>query len=141
MKDGNPKKASQYRKELLKLLEELKSFAVKILAPRTLIKGSIYENKRKCGNRNCKCAKGKLHSSKALSFSCKGKTKLIHLSKFPLPELSKIEKQVKNYQQFRVARIKIVKCFNRFLEKMNYLESCLLTEVPEIKMKEGNGNE
>lgn len=137
MRSSESEKASKQRKEVLNLVEEFTCSVREFLAPRSMIKGSIYINKRKCGNPNCKCAQGELHSSKALSLSHHGKTKLIHLTKYHPAEIPNIEKQVKNYQNFRKARIKIIKCFEQFPKKLNRLERSLLTGLPETKIKKG----
>jgi len=72
-----------------------------------------------------------LHTTEVLSFSHKGKTKLISLSKYSVPDLFKIRKQVGNYQKFRRNRAKITACFKDLLININELEKQLLTELPK----------
>jgi hypothetical protein len=43
------------------------------------LRGSLICLRRKCGKPNCRCAQGQLHASAALSFSLRGKTKILTL--------------------------------------------------------------
>ena len=125
---------SFYRKQILNLLNQIKDLLSIILSKNSLIKGTIYDQKKKCGNPNCKCARGELHITKLLSFSDKGKTKLIPLTKYSYDELLKIRQKVKSYQQFRKSRAGIVKKFKLLIRYINELETNLKTE---ILMKKG----
>ena len=128
---------SFYRKQILNLLNQIKDLISIILSKNSLIKGTIYNQKKKCGNPNCKCARGELHITKLLSFSDKGKTKLIPLTKYSYDELLKIRQKVKSYQQFRKSRAEIVKKFKLLIRYINELETNLKTE---ILMKKGEKN-
>ena len=113
-------------KAIERLLEE-------ILATKTIIKGTVYKQKKKCGNPNCKCARGKLHTANILSFSEEGRTRLIPLTKYTTNEFSKIRAEAQNYQQFRRARAEIVHYFKLLLGEINKLEQSLLLVVPARK--------
>ena len=113
-------------KAIERLLEE-------ILATKAIIKGTVYKQKKKCGNPNCKCARGKLHTANILSFSEEGRTRLIPLTKYTTNEFSKIRAEAQNYQQFRRARAEIVRYFNLLLGEINKLEQSLLLVVPAKK--------
>lgn len=109
-----------------------------IIKTRDITKGSIYEQKKKCGHKNCKCYTGKLHTTKLLSFNEKGKTRLIPLTKYSILELSEIERQVKEYQRFRKGRAKIVENFKQIISEINKLERSLLIDV---NTKKGKNND
>lgn len=44
-----------------------------------LVRGSLVRFRRKCGGKNCRCQRGELHESWALSYSAEGRTHLISL--------------------------------------------------------------
>jgi hypothetical protein len=52
-----------------------------------LVAGSLCRVKRRCGNPNCKCARGDPHGAYALSFKVKGKTKTVHVPKEMVTEV------------------------------------------------------
>ncbi len=126
----NLKQASKSRQQLLQLSRAITRLCQRIVAAKTLTKGSIYKQKKKCGNTNCKCARGELHSTNILSFSEQGRTRLIPLTKYSIFEFSKIRAQVQNYQQYRRVRAEIVNYFNQIISEINKLEHSLLLEVP-----------
>lgn len=51
----------------------------------TSLRGSLILLRRRCGKPNCHCAKGRPHTTPALSFSQKGKTRILTLSPAELP--------------------------------------------------------
>ena len=121
---------STKRKHILALIKEAASLVYKLIKILALSKGTIYTHQRKCGNKNCKCSRGQLHSTKALSFSHAGKTHYKSLTKCSFSEFSQLEKQVKQYQKFRRYRSRIVFCFRNLITEINNLEQCLLTTLP-----------
>jgi hypothetical protein len=64
--------------ELTKRRERLRK-QMRALGP--LMRGSVVELAGKCGNPNCRCARGQKHKRWYYSMSQKGKTKLIYLGK------------------------------------------------------------
>jgi len=50
-----------------------------------MLRGTLYTFRRKCGNPNCRCHKGELHESPALSYSVGGRTRLITLREEDVP--------------------------------------------------------
>ena len=65
-------------------------------SPRLLLRGSLITLKRKCGKPTCHCATGKPHRSPALSYSLKGKTKIITLRSADVPE---VKEALRRYKQ------------------------------------------
>ena len=51
----------------------------------TSLRGSLIVLRRRCGKPNCHCAKGQPHTTPALSFSHKGKTRILTLTQAELP--------------------------------------------------------
>jgi hypothetical protein len=52
--------------------------------PRVL-PGSLITLRRKCGKANCRCASGELHETPALSYSVRGRTKMLTLTPEEVP--------------------------------------------------------
>ena len=87
------------QEEKIKILEEIRSLD-------NVIRGSIYELKGKCGKPNCYCAKTqRRHKSLMLSFSYKGKTKLIPIKK---EQIDDIKARMKDYKQLKAAIDEVV---------------------------------
>lgn len=129
----NTKGTSNSRKRLLDLSRLIANLSTEVIVSKPMTKGTVCDLRRKCGNKNCKCAQGEPHHTKVLSSSHNGKTRLLCLTKYPILELSKIERQVKSYQQFRRNRAELVYSFNVLLAEINKLEKNLLVEVPPKK--------
>ena len=120
---------SALRQNIISIITKVDRLVEKVINTKLVTKGTICEKRRKCGNANCRCAKGDLHVTKILSFSHKGKSRIIHLSKYTVLELSKLEKQVKDYQQFRSSRAKIVYYLKMLIKELNRMEQNILMEV------------
>ena len=124
---------SKTRQQIQRLADTLSSRLTRILETRHMIKGTIYTQKKRCGNARCKCARGELHCATMLSLSHLGKTRLIPLTKYSEVELMKIRKAVKQYQAFRHNRAEAAGDFKRLIVEINKLERNLLIEVAPKK--------
>lgn len=126
---------SQSKQRILGLSADISKYSDQLLraAAKTIVKGTIYTQRKKCGNPNCRCARGELHTARILSFSHEGKTRLIPLTKYSIIEIMELERQVKSYQSFRHNRARIVHCFKGLIEEINKLESALLVEITAKK--------
>ncbi|MGQ9696119.1 MAG: DUF6788 family protein [Thermodesulfobacteriota bacterium] len=69
-------KFTQLRQTLLRLANEIRGLIEPFFSDRPVIKGTVYELKRKCGKPGCKCARGELHTRMVVSASEGGKTRL-----------------------------------------------------------------
>lgn len=63
-----------------------------------LLKGTLTDREIPCGKPNCRCKKGQGHPGLYLTYSLKGKTKTVYISKKMAP---KVRKWAKNYAQFK----------------------------------------
>lgn len=52
-----------------------------------LLRGSVIGLRRKCGKANCHCRKGEPHTTWALSYSVRGKTRILTLRRENLPQV------------------------------------------------------
>ena len=86
--------------EKMKVLEKIHSLD-------NAVRGTIYELKGKCGKPNCYCAKTqRRHKSLMLSFSYKGKTKLIPIKK---EQIAGIKAKMNDYKQLKAAIDELVR--------------------------------
>ena len=129
-------KFSRLRQSLLLLLEEMKSLMEPYFSDRPILKGSVYELKRKCGKPGCKCAQGVLHARMVLSASESGKTRLRVI---PRGFLVQTHQRVKRYQQLRRARARVVQIHRQMLKLIDEMEALRRQEVPK-KDSDGSGD-
>jgi hypothetical protein len=61
-----------------------------------MLRGSLIELRRRCGKAGCHCQEGEPHTTPALSYSQKGKTRIVTLSAKDVP---KVKAGLKRYQQ------------------------------------------
>jgi len=113
-------KFSRLRQSLLLLIEEMKGLIEPFFSDRPVLKGTVYELKRKCGKPGCKCAQGALHARMVLSASESGKTRLRAV---PRGFLVDTQQRVKRYQQLRRARARVVQIHRQMLKLMDAMEA------------------
>lgn len=61
-----------------------------------VLKGSLYTMRRKCGKPNCRCQKGELHETPALSYRVGGKAGILTLKPEDVP---KVKAATKRYRR------------------------------------------
>jgi hypothetical protein len=107
------------RQSLLELAKEIEQI-VHVFAERdVLIKGTVYEQRRKCGKPTCRCAAGELHSSMVLSRSDGGRTKLMAV---PSGHLKDFQLLTERYQRFRRARARLGQIYKTMISVIDQLE-------------------
>ena len=121
-------KFSRLRQSLVQLSNEIKKLTNPFLSDKPVIKGSVYEIKRKCGKLGCKCAHGELHCRMVVSASEKGKTRLRVI---PSGFLVEVQGKVRRYQDLRQARARLVEVHKRILQTMDEMEAMRREEVPK----------
>lgn len=126
--------ASRQRQILLGLLEECRRLIEQILAPRQLLKGSLYELKTRCGKPSCHCAsdQGPLHSTTVLSWSETGRTRLRSVGP---QDRARLRRLAEDYRRFRQCRAGLVKIHRQLLLAVDRLEKALLLPPPPPKKK------
>src|SRR4030065_1498619 len=97
-------KYSQLRQTLLRLASEIKGLVEPVFSARPVIKGTVYELKRKCGKPGCKCARGEPHGRMVVSASEGGKTRL---GVIPHGFLVEVQAKVSRYQELRRVRARL----------------------------------
>ena len=66
-------KFSRLRQSLVQLVNEMKRLVEPFFSDRPVIKGTVYELRRRCGKPGCKCAKGQLHARMVVSAAKRGR--------------------------------------------------------------------
>jgi len=83
------------------------------------MRGTVYEQKRKCGKPGCRCATGEPHSSMILSRSEQGRTKLAVI---PSGHLKDFQVLTERYQRFRRARARLGQIYKTMVSLIDQLE-------------------
>ena len=128
IQNKNKPKFSRLRQSLVQLSNEIKKLTNPFLSDTSVIKGSAYEIKRKCGKPGCKCAQGELHGSMVVSSSEKGKTSLRVI---PSGSLVEVQGKVQRYQKLRKARARLVEVHKKMLQIMDEMEAMRREEIPK----------
>ena len=120
-------KFSRLRQSLINLSYEVRELIKPFFSDKPVIKGSVYELKRKCGKPGCKCTKGQLHRSMVLSSSEKGRTRLLVI---PHGFLLEVKSKVQRYQKLRRSRQRLGEVHRKMLQVMDEMETMRREEMP-----------
>lgn len=110
---------SRIRQSLVELTQEVERLLPILMDRLPMVKGTVYEQRRKCGKPTCCCATGKLHATMMLSRSERGRTKLMAIPEGRLKELQVLTRR---YQRFRRARARLGQIHKRMLSLIDELE-------------------
>jgi len=130
-------KFSQLRQTLLHLASEIKGLVEPFFSDRPVIKGTVYELKRRCGKPGCKCARGELHARMVVSASEGGKTRL---QVVPHGFLVEVEAKVRRYQELRRVRARLGEIYRKMLKVIDQMEAMRREELSSSgKRRSGGG--
>ena len=118
---------SRLRQSLLHLGEEMKRLIESFFSDRPVIKGTVYELRRRCGKPGCRCARGQLHTRMVVSASEGGKTKL---QVIPTGFLVEVQAKVRRYQEHRRARARLGELYRKMLKVIDEMEAMRREELP-----------
>jgi hypothetical protein len=110
---------SRLRSTLGDRLSELRRILKVVFARSALVKGNVYELARKCGKPNCICTRGQLHRSMVLTWSEKGKGRLLSL---PTERVREVKKKSEEYLQFRRVRARVTEIHRDILALLDRIE-------------------
>lgn len=124
------KRASHCRQRIAELLADIerRTQAAQGLAP--LVRGSFYRFRRRCGKKNCRCARGELHAGQAFSVRKDGRSRTVPLAGV---DRDKLVKAVEVYRELRKARANMVRGFKELLTQVDRMEQ--LREVGADRFK------
>ncbi len=112
--------ASQVRKELQLRQRELGDLLRVLKQRRPLIRGSVYNLRRKCGKDVCRCQDGFLHESWVLSVPEKGRKRMRII---PKGKRIQWQSMTERYRRFRRTRAQLVKLFTEIIKLIDELEN------------------
>ncbi|MGQ9646852.1 MAG: DUF6788 family protein [Thermodesulfobacteriota bacterium] len=130
-------KFSQLRQTLLHLASEIKGLIEPLFSDRPVIKGTVYELRRKCGKPGCKCARGELHTRMVVSASEGGKTRLQVIPKGFLVE---VEAKVRRYQELRRVRARLGEIYRKMLGVIDQMEAMRREELSSSGKRDSGGD-
>jgi hypothetical protein len=110
---------SRLRSTLGDRLADLRRVLKVVFGRSPLVKGNVYELARKCGKPNCICTRGQLHRSMVLTWSEKGKSRLLSLSS---EHVGEVKKKSEEYLRFRRARARVTEIHREILALMDRIE-------------------
>ena len=118
-KRKNREELSRLRSALQGHLTELGQVLEVVFGRAPLVKGNVYELTRKCGKPNCICTRGQLHRSMVLTWSEKGKGRLLSIPSERVPE---VKKKSEEYLRFRRVRARITEIHRDILALLDRIE-------------------
>jgi hypothetical protein len=118
-KDRTREELSRLRSTLGNRLAELRRVLKVVFGRSALVKGNVYELARKCGKPNCICTRGELHRSMVLTWSEKGKSRLLSL---PSERVAEVQKKSEEYLRFRRARARVTEIHRDLLALLDRIE-------------------
>jgi hypothetical protein len=110
---------SRIRQSLSQLAEEIQGLLPAFTDHRPMIKGTVYEQRRKCGKPTCYCATGEPHASMMLSRSERGRTRLMTI---PSGHLKDYQVLTERYQKFRRARARLGQIYKTMIKLIDQME-------------------
>jgi hypothetical protein len=131
-KKSDREKFSHLRQTLFHLVGEIEVLVKPLFSNQPVIKGTVYELKRKCGKPGCKCAQGELHTRMVVSASERGKTRL---QVVPHGSLGEVQAKVRRYQELRRVRARMGEMYRKMLKVMDEMEAMRREEVSSPDMK------
>jgi hypothetical protein len=129
---------SRLRQSLLQLLSEMKRLVEPFFSDRPVIKGTVYELRRRCGKPGCRCAQGELHARMVVSASEKGRTRLRVI---PRGFLVEVQEKVRRYQELRRVRARLVAIHREMLKVLDEMEAMRREELPSSDKKRSSKGE
>ena len=133
---ANREKVSRLRQSLLHLAGEIKGLVEPFFSDRPVIKGTVYELKRRCGKPGCKCARGELHARMVVSASEGGKTRL---QVIPQGLLVEVQGRVRRYQELRQVRARLGEIYRKMLQIIDQMEGMRREELSALEKKRSGG--
>ena len=134
---GDRQKFSQLRQTLLQLASEIKGLVEPFFSDRPVIKGTVYELRRRCGKPGCKCARGELHARMVVSASEGGKTRL---QVIPHGFLVEVEAKVGRYQGLRRVRVRLGEIYRKMAKVMDQMEGMRREELSRSGKRRSGGD-
>ena len=116
---------SSLRSQLRAVQQQIQELLPAFLGRESLLPGSLYILRRRCGKPNCHCAHGEPHASTVLSYRGQGRPQNIT----PAPEhREELRKLTDVYRRFRQARTQLLRLQRQLLTLIDRLEAARVQE-------------
>jgi uncharacterized protein YjiS (DUF1127 family) len=135
-KKADREKFSRLRQALVHLANEMNGVIEPLFSDRPVIKGTVYELKRRCGKPGCRCTQGQLHARMVVSASERGKTRL---QVIPHGFLVEVQAKVRRYQELRRARARLGELYRKMLRVMDQMEGMRREDLSSSGKKRSGG--
>lgn len=129
-------KFSRLRQSLLHLAGEFQRVLKPLFSDEPVIKGTVYELKRRCGKPGCRCARGELHTQMVLSASEGGKTRIRVI---PQGVLIEVKRKAGHYQELRRARARLGALYRKMLKVIDQMEGMRREAISASDKKKHSG--
>jgi len=126
--------AARLRQKVGRLDRQRRALFDRVLRPKPMVAGSLYEMKRKCGKPGCKCTRGEPHASWYLSRAEQGRTKLRYIGKI-VPD--RLARRVLRYQRHQKVLAQIRKIDTEISGYLNQLRDQVTESLEQARQKEG----
>jgi len=123
-------KEERLRQKILACFVDLAELQNKLITRKPMARGTVYELKTKCGKKNCRCMRGKLHKQMCIAITAGGKKRLRSLRG---RELEKLEKLTNFHRGFRKARVKFIERTKEIVKLVNQLEEKMIKKGAKLK--------
>lgn len=117
--------ASRLRQQAWGYFKELGKLKNELLTRRPMARGTVYELKRRCGRKRCRCTKGHLHKQMCIAITRKGKKTLRSLKG---EDLIKLENLTNFHREFRKIRASFIRITKEIVHLANQLEEEMIRE-------------
>lgn len=125
-----PMELSKLRQKVYQLNRERSNLLNRVLRPGKMVRGSLYQMGRCCGNPNCKCTRGEKHISWYLSQRIEGKTRLTYIGKIVPVWFSE---QVHRYQHHQKILAQIRKIDTEISNSLNKLRDTMVQTIEDVR--------
>ncbi len=120
--------ASQLRKQIQQCQREIGDQLRILKQRRPLVRGNVYNLRRKCGKAGCRCQDGHLHESWVLFVPERGRKRMRAV---PKGRRTQWQPMTERYRRFRRSRARLVKLFAKILMLVDKLERERTVSPPE----------
>jgi hypothetical protein len=124
--------ASKARQKLKQIQQKLPHMFSPFLQRDPLLPAYVYATQRKCGNPNCRCAKGQLHPGHSICFEEHGRRRCYSLTAHHRDQLGP---WAENYRRFRQARRDLRRTVQQALDAIDEIEHALRRSPSECVAK------
>lgn len=114
-------KTSRIRQDILRVFGEIEQLKTELISRKPMLRGTVYELKRKCGRPTCRCTrKGQLHKQVCIAITRDGEKRLLPIRADKQAEMVKLNEF---HRQFRNARARFIQLSRKVVELSTQLEA------------------